>query len=225
MLGAGEGEETEDGDAMRYRELGDIAVWSVTSAKPGNGVELLRDGNIETYWQSDGSQPHLISVQFQRKVRLAELALYTDFRKDESYTPSKISVRAGNSYSDLKEVKVVELNEPKGWVIISLTASQPGTSSQTDESAMNGEMNARSYLMPLRCHMLQIAVIANHQNGRDTHVRQVKIYGPREYVAFPFSDPRFVLQRPERETYSYAQTMCACSEMNASHTTEMTVHR
>ena len=173
-------------------------------------MELLRDGNIETYWQSDGSQPHLISVQFQRKVRLAELALYTDFRKDESYTPSKISVRAGNSYSDLKEVKVVELNEPKGWVIISLT---------------NGETNARSYLMPLRCHMLQIAVIANHQNGRDTHVRQVKIYGPREYVAFPFSDPRFVLQRPERETYSYAQTMCACSEMNASHTTEMTVHR
>jgi hypothetical protein len=26
-------------------------VWSVTSAKPGNGVELLRDKNLETYWQ------------------------------------------------------------------------------------------------------------------------------------------------------------------------------
>uniref|UniRef100_A0A453A0D4 DOC domain-containing protein n=1 Tax=Aegilops tauschii subsp. strangulata TaxID=200361 RepID=A0A453A0D4_AEGTS len=27
--------------------------------------------------------------------------------------------------------------------------------------------------------MLQIAVLANHLNGRDTHVRQIKIYGPR----------------------------------------------
>lgn len=33
------------------REIGGQAVWSVTSAKPGNGVELLRDGKIDTYWQ------------------------------------------------------------------------------------------------------------------------------------------------------------------------------
>jgi len=31
----------------------------------------------------------------------------------------------------------------------------------------------------LRTYFLQIAVLSNHQNGRDTHVRQVKIYGPR----------------------------------------------
>ena len=30
--------------------------------------------------------------------------------------------------------------------------------------------------------MLQIAILSNHQNGRDTHVRQVKLYGP-EYVS------------------------------------------
>lgn len=30
--------------------------------------------------------------------------------------------------------------------------------------------------------MLQIAVLANHLNGRDTHVRQIKIYGPRPWV-------------------------------------------
>ena len=184
-LATEEGEE-DGGDAMRYRELGDIAVWSVTSAKPGNGVELLRDGNIETYWQSDGSQPHLMSVQFQRKVRLAELALYTDFRKDESYTPSKISVRAGNSYQDLKEVKVVELNEPQGWVIVSLlTSSQPAQGPRAGAAAAADEPGAASYPAPLRCHMLQIAVIANHQNGRDTHVRQVKIYGPRQCVPPP----------------------------------------
>lgn len=27
--------------------------------------------------------------------------------------------------------------------------------------------------------MLQIAVLSNHLNGRDTHVRQIKVYGPQ----------------------------------------------
>lgn len=33
--------------------------------------------------------------------------------------------------------------------------------------------------------MLQIAVLSNHLNGRDTHVRQIKVYGPRPYVRVP----------------------------------------
>lgn len=33
------------------KELGGLAAWSVTSAKPGSGVELLRDGSTDTYWQ------------------------------------------------------------------------------------------------------------------------------------------------------------------------------
>ena len=43
-------------------------MWTVTSAKQGNGVDLLRDGREDTYWQSDGAQPHLVNIQFQRKV-------------------------------------------------------------------------------------------------------------------------------------------------------------
>jgi hypothetical protein len=52
------------------REVGHLAVWTVTSAKPGNGVELLRDGNKDTYWQSDGTQPHLVDIQFQKKMHV-----------------------------------------------------------------------------------------------------------------------------------------------------------
>jgi hypothetical protein len=34
------------------REVGDQdQVWSLSTAKPGNGVEQLRDGDLETYWQ------------------------------------------------------------------------------------------------------------------------------------------------------------------------------
>ena len=142
-------------------------MWSVTSAKPGNGVELLRDGNLDTYWQSDGAQPHLVNVQFQRKVKVSEIALYADYKLDESYTPSKIAVRAGNSFHDLREVRVVDLDEPVGWTRVRLDANE----NDADAASSGGA--------PLRAYFLQIAVLSNHQNGRDTHVRQVKIFGPR----------------------------------------------
>jgi len=31
--------------------------------------------------------------------------------------------------------------------------------------------------------MLQIAILSNHLNGRDTHIRQIKVYGPRPCVS------------------------------------------
>jgi len=33
------------------REIGDLAVWTLSSAKPGNGVEQIRDDSISTFWQ------------------------------------------------------------------------------------------------------------------------------------------------------------------------------
>lgn len=48
----------------------------MTSAKAGNGVELLRDDRDDTYWQSDGAQPHLININFPRKVLPAHRPLW-----------------------------------------------------------------------------------------------------------------------------------------------------
>jgi hypothetical protein len=42
------------------REIGDSAVWTLSSAKPGNGVAQLRDDNCDTFWQSDGLSPHTV---------------------------------------------------------------------------------------------------------------------------------------------------------------------
>lgn len=113
-----EGEKEEEKEKEK-REVGKLAVWSVSSAKPGNGVDKLRDSNIDTFWQydtcpsnfasscailierivflmmdfffyveglhvayaglcfatrSDGAQPHLVNIQFQKKVRLQVVA-------------------------------------------------------------------------------------------------------------------------------------------------------
>ncbi|KAB2626242.1 anaphase-promoting complex subunit 10 [Pyrus ussuriensis x Pyrus communis] len=84
------------------REMGKKAAWSVSSCKAGNGVSSLRDDNLDTYWQSDGAQPHLVNVQFQRKVQLlvstiqpSNLFVYTP----RSHTPKIIK----NKCSDIRK--------------------------------------------------------------------------------------------------------------------------
>lgn len=148
---------TKDEKSGKIREVGSLAVWSLSSCKPGFGVDQLRDDNRDTYWQSDGPQPHLVNIQFRRKTTIQDVCIYADYKSDESYTPSRISVRTGNHFNDLQEVEIVELNEPTGWVIIPLTDASE---------------------KPIRTFMVQIAVLSNHQNGRDTHMRQIKIHSP-----------------------------------------------
>ncbi|XP_072477267.1 anaphase-promoting complex subunit 10 isoform X2 [Notamacropus eugenii] len=94
------------------REIGSQAVWSLSSCKPGFGVDQLRDDNLETYWQSDGSQPHLVNIQFRRKTTVKTLCIYADYKSDESYTPSKISVRVGNNFHNLQEIRYSQSSFP-----------------------------------------------------------------------------------------------------------------
>ncbi|ETV76659.1 hypothetical protein H257_09146 [Aphanomyces astaci] len=151
---------------MEKREIGDEAVWTLSSAKQGNGVQQLRDDNLDTYWQSDGAQPHLINIQFHKKTTVQEVALYLDYKLDESYTPKTITVRTGTTFHDLVDVLTHTTTEPTGWVTIPLSC-QP-----TDLSMLSEQ--------PLRTFFLQLAVTGMHQNGRDTHIRQVKVFAPRQ---------------------------------------------
>ena len=69
----------------------------------------------------------------------------------------RISIRCGTHFNDLQEIEVVDLHEPSGWLLIPLKDIQE---------------------RPIRTYMVQIAVLSNHQNGRDTHMRQIKIHSP-----------------------------------------------
>lgn len=80
----------------------------------GFGVEQLRDNCMDTYWQSDGQLPHLVNIQFQRKTSINQIYIYTDYKLDESYTPSRISIRSGTHFNDLQEIEIVDLVEPTG---------------------------------------------------------------------------------------------------------------
>mmetsp|Transcript_10162 Transcript_10162/g.14920 ORF Transcript_10162/g.14920 Transcript_10162/m.14920 type:complete len:266 (+) Transcript_10162:68-865(+) len=146
----------------------DAICWTLSSAKPGNGVDQIRDSSQETYWQSDGGQPHFLQVVFSRRVAVSHVCLYLDYNLDESYTPKKVCVETGMTLHDLQTVSVVELQEPVGWCIIPLDAPPD----PLDEDIVEEQQ-------PIRTHLVQVSVLTMHQNGRDTHVRQVKLFGPK----------------------------------------------
>lgn len=115
------------------RDLTHLAVWQVSTAKPGNGVEQLLDGSADTYWQSDGPQPHTISAQFCAKLKVSEVALYLDYGADESYTPAVVSVLAGANAHDLRLIRQVrKLDAPNGWVRIPM-GENPSTLDEDEE--------------------------------------------------------------------------------------------
>ena len=71
------------------------------------------------------------------------------------------------SQSGVTQMK--ELHEPVGWVRVPLTARTTGGA-----AAVAADVAAGGAERPvLRAHFLQICVVSMHQNGRDTHIRQV----------------------------------------------------
>ncbi|KAK9453862.1 anaphase-promoting complex, subunit 10-domain-containing protein [Dipodascopsis uninucleata] len=140
------------------RDIGNQATWKLSTWKPGFGVHALLAESTDLYWQSDAPQPHHIDIHFAKRVEVAKIMLYLDYRRDESYTPSKIAVYAGSGYHDLHEVLSMGLEEPSGWIDIPLNhAGKDGF---------------------LKAFLLRLSVLQNHQTGKDTHIRGIKVLSP-----------------------------------------------
>ncbi|ESO88499.1 hypothetical protein LOTGIDRAFT_179104 [Lottia gigantea] len=164
----------------KLREVGNQAAWSLSSCKPGFGVEQLRDDAYDTYWQSDGPQPHLANIQFRRKTTIYDICFFANYKADESYTPNKISIRVGSHFNDLIEVELLEMTEPVGWISVPLKDSND---------------------KPIRTFMIQVAILSNHQNGRDTHVRRIKVRSPTHTTDLSTSRVQ-TYSSPELQMYS-----------------------
>ncbi|CAJ0590475.1 unnamed protein product [Cylicocyclus nassatus] len=144
---------------LPMRDISFQAVWTVSSCKSeGNGVHELLHDSVDKYWQSDGPQPHTVTIEFPRKTDICFVMMYLDFKNDESYTPSKIIVHLGSSLVHLDDGLPVEFNEPTGWQLI--------------------DLRSRRTNRPSRAMVIQLQVVHNHQNGRDTHIRHIRVLGP-----------------------------------------------
>lgn len=218
------------------REISSLASWTVSSHKPGCGVASLRHQSTAQYWQSDGPQPHALTLHFIKKVEVVRLRVYLDFDVDESYTPTKMSFLAGMGGNDFVEFATWQGDAPRGWVDINLdnVGGQPSyktdgsrgerwwrsRSGRKSKSKKNTrmhedaqphrrrdrgsiEMGHDGTIAPdeyssddvddpygdadgdesdsptgsiLKAMVIQMKVLENHQNGKDTHVRGFQVF-------------------------------------------------
>ncbi|KAI1753044.1 anaphase-promoting complex, subunit 10-domain-containing protein [Xylaria castorea] len=154
-----EEEQPFDASAVGLKEISNLASFTVSSYKPGCGVKELRDDDANQYWQSDGPQPHRLNIHFIKRVEIRALRLYLDYELDESYTPTKIQITAGTGPNLTIPFTTLELNTPKGWVDIPIVGAGGGPDGNS-----------------LCCFFVRVIILENHQNGKDTHIRGIKVY-------------------------------------------------
>ncbi|UKZ63578.1 uncharacterized protein TrAtP1_004807 [Trichoderma atroviride] len=141
------------------KEISNLGKFTVSSHKPGNGVEQLRNDELTSYWQSDGPQPHKLTIYFVKRVGIRDIRFYVDYNEDESYTPTKIIFKSGTSENNLIQFAAMNMESPVGWQQVPLTG-------------VGGEPDGNT----LVSWVLQMQILENHQNGKDTHLRGIKIY-------------------------------------------------
>ncbi|KAJ3744215.1 anaphase-promoting complex, subunit 10-domain-containing protein [Lentinula detonsa] len=164
------------------------AKWSVSSYKFGFGTECLLDGDPETFWHSDGPQPHFITIEFPRKVAIQKLSIFLCHPLDDSYTPSTLAIRAGTGPNDLQDVRIITLEKPDGWLTFDI-------SSEPNEGGEG--------LKPVHAYILQLIILTNHMSGKDTHVRGLSVLGPIEEAVgeedpFPWASTEFKMHETIR---------------------------
>lgn len=84
-------------------------------------------------------------------------------------------MRAGTHPYDLVEVRYREFVEPQGWYHFMLS----GTSDMEPEEMQAARASSASApLRPIELFVLQVNILGNHLNGKDSHIRCMKVFGP-----------------------------------------------
>ena len=161
------------------KEISSLASWTVSTAKPGNGVAALRSPDTSLFWQSDGPQPHLLSIHFFKLVSIVHMRIYLDWEADESYTPTKIQFLAGMSVHDIQEFAEMSFEQPTGWIDVDFSGVGPIETNQDQEGESLKDIDW-SKRPVLRAFLVQVRILENHQNGKDTHLRAVQLFARDE---------------------------------------------
>ncbi|KAM3511933.1 hypothetical protein MY11210_004404 [Beauveria gryllotalpidicola] len=148
-----------DPASIGLKEISNLGKFTVSSHKPGHGVQELRSDDLRLFWQSDGPQPHKLTVYFVKRVGIRVIRFFVDYQEDESYTPTKILFRSGTSENNMIEFATMTMDNPYGWQDVPI-------------SGAGGEPDGNT----LVSYVLQMQILENHQNGKDTHLRGIKIY-------------------------------------------------
>ena len=98
---------------------------------------------------------------------------------DESYTPTKIQFLAGMGVHDIQEFAEMCFEQPTGWIDVNFSNVGPIDADDDDDSDSAKEIDW-SKRPVLRAFLVQIRILENHQNGKDTHLRAVQLFARDE---------------------------------------------
>lgn len=116
----------------------------LSTYKTGHGPDELFTENLEQFWHTDGNLPHYIEIEFPEIKRLMEIRINLGHAQDKSYIPKEIEIRCGKTRDTINSLKTVLISDKMPVVNI----------------AVNED-----------CCFLQIIILSNHQEGRDSRVR------------------------------------------------------
>ncbi|EZG46755.1 anaphase-promoting complex subunit 10 [Gregarina niphandrodes] len=156
------------------------AIWEVSTAKTGTSVKNLIDTRLDTFWQSNSGVPHFITGYFNYRRNICAVELYVHYGIDDTYTPKIVVVRVGDHVDCLETVGEFTLSAPIGWVKLRLEPMYYLSKviqqlPDTPEAALASTLMRESSRQGFSCSIIQIGILANFQNGQDSHVRQVKV--------------------------------------------------
>ncbi|KAH3756454.1 anaphase-promoting complex subunit 10 [Pelomyxa schiedti] len=197
------------------RALSNCGRWWVTSAKQDHGVSSLFDDDPGTFWQSDGSAPHSVFVEFAAPVRVSDVAILVD-TNDDNYAPSSVRVHAGPLASAVGSRVAAERTgvaeavrdsgaAGRGWVVISLAT--PRAQLQLHAHALLQLQLHMQMQMQLReaqeersavGFVFQIELVAMINDGKDARLRGLKLFTP-DSEPEPEMGLEMGLQREEEE--------------------------
>lgn len=138
--------------------VNNIALWKASSSKTGNPIENILNDDPNSFWQSDGGQPHTIDIYFTHRMDIILLSLYFSLASDESYTPKLFKLYVGHSPSDAVFYKTFHIEHLDGWIGLTF-----------------GDNRLDNLL---KCQFLRLVFPINHENGKDTHLRGIRLYSP-----------------------------------------------
>jgi hypothetical protein len=193
-------QEAEDAKALiGLRDISSLATWTLSSAKPGCALPQLRNPSPHLFWQSDGPQPHTLTLHFFKLVAIVKMRIYLDFEFDESYTPTKMKFFAGMSEGGLVEFGSWEVNEVvdqesgekraemesvRGWIDVELKGVGGREKRYHEIVEEDGDMDVDGEEEGpgdvLKAMVVQVRIMENHQNGKDTHVRGFQVFARDE---------------------------------------------
>jgi anaphase-promoting complex subunit 10 len=107
----------------------------------------------------------LLTIHFLRRVEIRAIRFYVDYNHDESYTPTNIVFYAGTGHHDLIQFAELQLTNPLGWQDVPISGCGGGPDGNS-----------------LCCWLVQMHIRENHQNGKDTHIRGIKLFATDENI-------------------------------------------